>query len=104
MPVYRQCSLVGVETRHTTLARENRDAASLMAGVRQTDRISALSQNIKGNLMTTLFLASQAVQFSFNSSTIRTIAENGEIWFVAKDVASCAWIYRNFYFSNRNTF
>ena len=27
-------------------------------------------------------------QFNFQTNTVRTVAENGEIWFVAKDIAS----------------
>lgn len=46
-----QCSLVGVETRHTTLARGNRDAASCKPRVRPTARTKAASLNYMEAIM-----------------------------------------------------
>ena len=84
MPACRQSypSLVGVETRHTTPARGNRDAASCEPRVRPTARTKAASLNHKEATMPNALF-----QFNFQTNAVRTIAENGEIWFVAKDIS-----------------
>lgn len=84
-------SLVGVENRHTTPARENLYAVSVKPRVRPTARIvGSLSLKFNGGHMTNLSIgaANAPVPFSFESHTVRAVNKDGECWFVAADVGA----------------
>lgn len=90
MPVRRQTypSRTGVETRHTTPARGNRDAVPLdRECARSPAQRWPLSQLVEAE-MANQSIATSVASFSFEKFTVRAINRNGEIWFVAADVCA----------------